>query len=90
MGHDDRVQRLMRCVSLCREIIKSAVNASDEDCVIFTGSGSTGAVHKLVHALRISETQPPVKHYLYQYIHVICLTCSGMDNGIPGMFVFGP
>ncbi|KAJ8035519.1 Cysteine desulfurase 1, chloroplastic [Holothuria leucospilota] len=37
-----------------RNIIKKCVNASDEDVVIFTGSGSTGAIHKLVNALEIT------------------------------------
>ncbi|XP_038079043.1 probable cysteine desulfurase [Patiria miniata] len=36
-----------------REIIKRCVNATDEDVVIFTGSGTTGAVHKLVTALEL-------------------------------------
>ncbi|KAK7474251.1 hypothetical protein BaRGS_00034494, partial [Batillaria attramentaria] len=41
-----------------RDIIRNAVNASEHDSVIFTGSGSTGAIHKLIHALHL--TQPPV------------------------------
>jgi len=36
----------------CRDIIRNAVNASEHDSVIFTGSGCTGAVHKLVNALK--------------------------------------
>ena len=36
-----------------RDIIKECVNASDEDAVIFTGSGSTGAINKLVNAMEI-------------------------------------
>lgn len=43
---------------LCyRDIIRSAVNASVDDKVIFTGSGCTGAVHELVHALNIEPTE---------------------------------
>ncbi|MGI8775166.1 MAG: aminotransferase class V-fold PLP-dependent enzyme [Actinomycetota bacterium] len=34
-----------------RRIISDAVGATDEHCVIFTGSGSTGAIDKLVHVL---------------------------------------
>lgn len=34
-----------------RDIIRNAVNAGEHDAVIFTGSGCTGAVHKLIHAL---------------------------------------
>ncbi|KAK7097022.1 uncharacterized protein [Littorina saxatilis] len=41
-----------------RDIIRNAVNASEHDSVIFTGSGSTGAIHKLIHAINLSE--PPV------------------------------
>ena len=35
-----------------RDVIRNAVNASEYDSVIFTGSGCTGAVHKLVNALK--------------------------------------
>ena len=31
-----------------RKILKTAFNASNEDVLIFTGSGSTGAIDKLV------------------------------------------
>jgi len=36
-----------------REIIKRAVGASEDDCVIFTGSGATSAIHKLVDVLNL-------------------------------------
>ena len=29
------------------------MNASEDDVVIFTGSGTTGAIHKLIHALKL-------------------------------------
>ena len=38
-----------------RNIIKKSVNANDSDVVIFTGSGSTGAIHTLVDALDLSD-----------------------------------
>ncbi len=44
------------------------MNASEHDAVIFAGSGSTAAVHKLIHALGLKT--PPVrifalmKHFL--------------------------
>lgn len=48
---------------MCRLIIRNSVNASEKDCVIFTGSGSTGAVHKLIHAIGVAKLpQPPVSH----------------------------
>lgn len=34
-----------------RSIVKNAVNAGEGDAVIFTGSGTTGAVHKLISLL---------------------------------------
>jgi len=34
-----------------REIIKSAVGGDERDVVIFTGSGATGAIHKLIDVL---------------------------------------
>ena len=33
-------------------MIRNAVNAGESDAVIFEGSGCTGAVHKLVNAIR--------------------------------------
>lgn len=42
-----------------RDFIKSCVNAGELDCLIFVGSGCTGAVHKLINALDLSE--PPVE-----------------------------
>ncbi|XP_064595261.1 uncharacterized protein LOC135461904 [Liolophura sinensis] len=41
-----------------RDIVRSAVNASEHDAVIFVGSGCTGAVHKIIHGLKLPE--PPV------------------------------
>ena len=47
---------------LCRLIIRNAVNASEKDSVIFAGSGCTGAVHKLIHCLDLSnQPHPPVR-----------------------------
>ena len=34
-----------------REVVRKAVNASQDDFVVFAGSGCTGAVHKLIDAL---------------------------------------
>ncbi|CAD5112532.1 DgyrCDS1743 [Dimorphilus gyrociliatus] len=39
-----------------RDIVRNAVNASEHDAVIFTGSGCTGAVHKLIHALNLDRS----------------------------------
>lgn len=41
-----------------REIIKTAVNATDEDAVIFAGHGCTDALKKLVLGLELNE--PPI------------------------------
>jgi selenocysteine lyase/cysteine desulfurase len=35
-----------------RDLIRNSVNASEHDSVLFTGHGCTGAVHKLVNALK--------------------------------------
>jgi len=37
-----------------RDIIKQCVNAGKDDVVVFTGSGTTGAIHKLIHALQLT------------------------------------
>ncbi len=41
-----------------RDYIRRCVNAAELDCLIFCGSGCTGAVHKLINALDLKE--PPV------------------------------
>ncbi|XP_037284800.2 uncharacterized protein LOC119177604 [Rhipicephalus microplus] len=41
-----------------RDIVRASVNASEADSVIFVGTGTTGAVHKLILALAL--TMPPV------------------------------
>lgn len=41
-----------------RDYIKACVNAGEHDCLIFVGSGCTGAVHKLINGLNLQE--PPV------------------------------
>ena len=48
-----------------RDAIRNSVNASEHDAVIFVSSGATGAVHKLINALRDGNneddpsSQPP-------------------------------
>ncbi|KAK5644216.1 hypothetical protein RI129_008061 [Pyrocoelia pectoralis] len=41
-----------------REIIKNAVNASEEDMVIFTDNGCVGAIQKMINSLDLIE--PPI------------------------------
>ena len=36
------------------------MNASEHDSVIFVGSGTTGAIHKLIHGLSLDR--PPVSN----------------------------
>ncbi|CAG5117267.1 unnamed protein product, partial [Candidula unifasciata] len=36
-----------------RNIIRECVNAMDDDAVIFTGSGATAAINKLIHAMNL-------------------------------------
>jgi len=45
---------LTNCYVYYRDIIKQCVNAGNEDVVVFTGSGTTGAIHKLIHALQLT------------------------------------
>lgn len=59
--------RINSCVFIFRDIIRSAVNASDNDCVIFAGSGCTGAVHKLIHALELRYASSPLVSNLTFY-----------------------
>ena len=54
------------CVFIFRLIIRNAVNASEKDCVVFAGSGCTGAVHKLIHCLNLTRSpQPPVSWKIF-------------------------
>lgn len=39
-----------------REHIRNAVNATDDDVVIFTGTGCTGAIHKLIGGLDLKNS----------------------------------
>ena len=41
-----------------RDIFRNACRASDHDAVIFVGSGTTGAVHKLIHNLNFEGKTP--------------------------------
>ncbi|XP_059152606.1 uncharacterized protein LOC131938549 [Physella acuta] len=41
-----------------RDIIKESVHATEDDAVIFCGSGSTSAIHKLIHAMDLKN-----RHY---------------------------
>ncbi|XP_067944983.1 probable cysteine desulfurase [Watersipora subatra] len=38
-----------------KQMIKKAVNAKEDDVVIFTGSGTTGAIHKLIGVLELQR-----------------------------------
>jgi selenocysteine lyase/cysteine desulfurase len=56
-----------------REIFRNALGASEDDACIFVGSGCTGAVHKLINGLNLTE--PPIVSYLsnkiFSQIHII-------------------
>lgn len=54
------VEELM-LIHLLRNILRRSLNCTNDDSVIFTGSGCTGAVHKLVHCLALDKfDKPPV------------------------------
>ncbi len=50
------------CLFLQRTIIRNAVNAGEQDAIIFVSSGVTGAIYKLIHALNLKK--PPVSMIL--------------------------
>ncbi|KAK7082566.1 hypothetical protein SK128_017260, partial [Halocaridina rubra] len=39
-----------------RDMIRNATQASEHDRVLFVGNGATGAIQKLIHSLRITES----------------------------------
>ncbi|KAI3379273.1 hypothetical protein SNEBB_010898 [Seison nebaliae] len=49
-----------------RQIIRSSTNADDGDAVIFIGSGSTAAVHLLIHCLNL-QTKPIIISSLFEH-----------------------
>lgn len=56
--------------TIFRMMIKRAVNASDDDVVIFTGSGTTGAIHKLIGVLELKEGgENTVRQFLITQLH---------------------
>ena len=56
--------------TIFRMMIKRAVNASDDDVVIFTGSGTTGAIHKLIGVLELKEGgENTVRQFLITKLH---------------------
>ena len=60
-----------------RDIIRNAVNASEHDAVIFTGSGCTAAVHKLLHALHLNQTgTPPPVSMSHHQCTIAIVTCG--------------
>ena len=52
--------------------MRNTTNASEHDAVIFTGSGCTGAVHKLIHALDFKK--PPVSHTYLRELKIFIST----------------
>jgi len=46
-----------------REVIRTAVNARDDDEVLFVGSGATAAINKLVGLLGLRVSEPPESHH---------------------------
>ena len=45
-------------VFFCRAFIKECVNAKEDDVLIFTGPGSTAAIHKLIRVLEMDKMDP--------------------------------
>ena len=59
-----------------REVIKSCVNASDQDALIFVGSGATGAVNKLVRILQNSRWGKQASTFVDYGSNVGCTVCK--------------
>ena len=60
-----------------RSIIKRSVNASDNDLILFVGSGTTGAVNKLVEILKRSKWGSLSSYYQQnRWGSVDCKLCS--------------
>ena len=58
------------CTSSYRQIIKNALHCdSDKDVLIFTGSGCTGAVHKLVSCLCLDKLPQPAVVFVSIFEH---------------------
>lgn len=59
-------------------MIKRAVNASEDDVVIFTGSGTTGAIHKLIGVLELKGNSKNTvrslvsmaQSHVYMYVYI--------------------
>ena len=49
----------LRVISI-RDIIRRCVNASEEDAVIFAGSGANDVIENLVHVMQEGDTNPTV------------------------------
>ena len=52
-----------------RSIIRVALNCSEEDSLIFTGSGCTGAIHKLVTCLCLDRLDQPAVVFVSPFEH---------------------
>ena len=76
----------------CRLIFRNAVNASEYDCVIFTGSGTTGAVNLLIHAMGLhraatgSHKRLVVFHGLFEH-HSNLLPWRELGAEVSGSYV---
>ena len=68
-------------MTLFRLIIRNAVNASEKDCVLFTGNGCTGAIHNLIHSLNLGSENPPVR------IFSMCVITSFISGHVQVVFV---
>lgn len=53
----------------CRDILRKSLDCSEDDSVIFTGSGCTGAVHKLVCCLGLDKLDKPPVVFVSPFEH---------------------
>ena len=70
-----------------RSIIKRCINASEEDLILFTGTGTTGAVNKLVQVLKLSNWGTKKSYYQQnRWGSVDCKLCS-MSFSTQGKYI---
>ena len=70
-----------------RSIIKRCINASDDDLILFTGTGTTGAVNKLVQILKKSYWGTLNSYYQQnRWGSVDCKLC-GMSFSTQGKYI---
>ena len=78
----------MVCHLFCRNIIRQCVNANKDDVVIFTGSGATSAIHKVIWALRINQPRVAEETVCILWLHFSYALISKVHDKICQSILF--